>query len=185
MKTPSDMYFKVPRGMLVLGEKDNLNDAAEEGRILSSEAARIDAWWNDSRWKFTKRIYKGTDTHSIGLYSVYNLRLNSSFSAMDVAALRSSPEARSGLQVSPNSSYSDSSSKKLYSLLRNLHDKSGYSHTFGALDPVQVIQMAPHLSSIYVSGWQSSSTASTTNEPGPDFADYPMNTVPQKVKEII
>ncbi len=38
------------------------------------------------------------------------------------------------------------------------------------------------LSSIYVSGWQCSSTASSTNEPGPDFADYPMNTVPNKCK---
>jgi len=36
------------------------------------------------------------------------------------------------------------------------------------------------LSSIYVSGWQCSSTASSTNEPGPDFADYPMDTVPKK-----
>tara|TARA_B100000524_G_C23410892_1_gene284193 strand:- start:384 stop:551 length:168 start_codon:yes stop_codon:yes gene_type:complete len=44
--------------------------------------------------------------------------------------------------------------------------------------------MAPHLSSIYVSGWQSSSTASTSNEPGPDFADYPMDTVPNKVRGV-
>ena len=42
----------------------------------------------------------------------------------------------------------------------------GHSRTFGALDPVQVTLMAPHLTSIYVSGWQSSSTASTSNEPG-------------------
>ena len=61
----------------------------------------------------------------------------------------------------------------------------GYSHTFGALDPVQVIQMGPHLSSVYVSGWQCSSTASSTNEPGPDFADYPMNTVPNKVDHLV
>ncbi len=45
--------------------------------------------------------------------------------------------------------------------------------------------MAPHLSSIYVSGWQCSSTASSTNEPGPDFADYPMNTVPNKVDHLV
>lgn len=45
--------------------------------------------------------------------------------------------------------------------------------------------MAPHLSSVYVSGWQCSSTASTTNEPGPDFADYPMNTVPNKVDQLV
>jgi len=44
--------------------------------------------------------------------------------------------------------------------------------------------MAPKLSSIYVSGWQSSSTASTSNEPGPDFADYPMSTVPNKVDQL-
>eukprot|EP00591_Stephanopyxis_turris_P002051 CAMPEP_0195524196 /NCGR_PEP_ID=MMETSP0794_2-20130614/23875_1 /TAXON_ID=515487 /ORGANISM="Stephanopyxis turris, Strain CCMP 815" /LENGTH=463 /DNA_ID=CAMNT_0040654371 /DNA_START=465 /DNA_END=1856 /DNA_ORIENTATION=+ len=44
--------------------------------------------------------------------------------------------------------------------------------------------MAPHLTSIYVSGWQCSSTASSTNEPGPDFADYPMNTVPNKVDQL-
>ena len=42
----------------------------------------------------------------------------------------------------------------------------GHSRTFGALDPVQVTLMAPHLTSIYVSGWQSSSTVSTSNEPG-------------------
>lgn len=38
------------------------------------------------------------------------------------------------------------------------------------LDPVQVTQMAKHLETVYVSGWQSSSTASSTNEPGPDLA---------------
>ena len=44
--------------------------------------------------------------------------------------------------------------------------------------------MAPHVSTIYVSGWQCSSTASTSNEPGPDLADYPMNTVPNKVDQL-
>ena len=48
------------------------------------------------------------------------------------------------------------------------------SFTYGALDPVQVAQMGKYLETIYVSGWQSSSTASTSNEPGPDLADYPM-----------
>ena len=104
---------------------------------------------------------------------------------MDVAVLRPSKEARPSGQRSVRCSYSNSSSNKLYTLLRTLHSKGGYSHTFGALDPVQVTQMAPHLSSIYVSGWQCSSTASSTNEPGPDFADYPMNTVPNKVDHLV
>merc|ERR1711953_784938 len=58
------------------------------------------------------------------------------------------------------------------------------SHTFGALDTVQVTQMAKYLTSVYVSGWQCSSTASTSNEPGPDLADYPMDTVPNKVDQL-
>merc|ERR1712127_271545 len=58
------------------------------------------------------------------------------------------------------------------------------SHGFGALDPVQVVQMAKYLSTVYVSGWQSSSTASTSNEPGPDVADYPYDTVPNKVDQL-
>lgn len=96
--------------------------------------------------------------------------------AMDVASLRPSFQARGGgNRQSPGVSFSSQQSDKLWSLLTKLHKVGGYSHTFGALDPVQVIQMAPSLSSIYVSGWQSSSTASSTNEPGPDFADYPSN----------
>ena len=45
-----------------------------------------------------------------------------------------------------------------------------------------VSQMAKYLETVYVSGWQCSSTASTSNEPGPDLADYPMDTVPNKVR---
>lgn len=75
-------------------------------------------------------------------------------------------------------------SRKLYKLLRELQAEGKTSHTFGALDTIQVIQMAKHLSTVYVSGWQSSSTASTSNEPGPDVADYPMDTVPNKVDQL-
>lgn len=47
------------------------------------------------------------------------------------------------------------------------------SFTYGCLDPVMVTQMAKYLDTVYVSGWQCSSTASSTDEPGPDLADYP------------
>lgn len=75
-------------------------------------------------------------------------------------------------------------SMKLWSLLKEKAAVGGLSHTFGCLDPVQVAQMGKYLSSIYVSGWQSSSTASIINEPGPDLADYPYNTVPNKVDQL-
>ena len=95
--------------------------------------------------------------------------------AQDVVPLRPS------LLVEPAS---NRQAKKLWGLLTRLASQGQCSHTFGALDTVQVTQMAPHCSTVYVSGWQCSSTASTSNEPGPDFADYPMDTVPNKVHQL-
>merc|ERR1711871_31000 len=75
-------------------------------------------------------------------------------------------------------------SAKLYDMMRTHQAEGTCSHTFGSLDPVQVCQMAKYLSTVYVSGWQSSSTASTSHEPGPDVADYPYDTVPNKVDQL-
>lgn len=80
---------------------------------------------------------------------------------------------------------SSAMSEKLYAMMRSHQAKGSCSHTFGALDPVQVVEMAnAGITTVYVSGWQSSSTASTSNEPGPDVADYPMDTVPNKVEQL-
>ncbi|OCH94463.1 isocitrate lyase [Obba rivulosa] len=79
---------------------------------------------------------------------------------------------------------SDVLAKKLWASLSKHWKNKTPSHTYGALDPVQVTQMAKYLETVYVSGWQSSSTASSTNEPGPDLADYPSNTVPNKVEHL-
>ncbi|TDH73098.1 hypothetical protein CCR75_004727 [Bremia lactucae] len=97
------------------------------------------------------------------------------YGAADVVKLQGTiPASNAGVAMS----------RKLYKMLRELHDAKKTSHTFGALDTIQVTQMAKHLTSVYVSGWQSSSTASTSNEPGPDVADYPMDTVPNKVDQL-
>lgn len=74
--------------------------------------------------------------------------------------------------------------KKMFALLEEHEKNKTASFTFGALDPVQVSQMAKYVDSIYVSGWQCSSTASTSNEPSPDLADYPYDTVPNKVEHL-
>jgi len=85
----------------------------------------------------------------------------------------------------PLSYTSSALSEKLYGMMRKHQSEGTCSHTFGALDPVQVVEMAnAGLTSVYVSGWQSSSTAATSNEPGPDVADYPMDTVPNKVEQL-
>lgn len=97
------------------------------------------------------------------------------YSAEDVASKRGTLK-----QTYP----SDIQAKKLWSLLQVHKANKTASFTYGALDPIQVIQMGKYLDSIYVSGWQCSSTASSSNEPGPDLADYPMDTVPNKVEHL-
>ncbi|OSX60035.1 hypothetical protein POSPLADRAFT_1059323 [Postia placenta MAD-698-R-SB12] len=84
----------------------------------------------------------------------------------------------------PISYPSDVLAKKLWATLSEHFKRGTPSHTYGALDPVQITQMAKYLETVYVSGWQSSSTASSSNEPGPDLADYPSNTVPNKVEHL-
>ncbi|KAB2610611.1 isocitrate lyase-like [Pyrus ussuriensis x Pyrus communis] len=97
------------------------------------------------------------------------------YSARDVAALRGTLRQSYG---------SNEMAKKLWRTLK-IHQANGTSsRTFGALDPVQVTMMAKHLDTIYVSGWQCSSTHTSTNEPGPDLADYPYDTVPNKVEHL-
>lgn len=97
------------------------------------------------------------------------------YSAEDIA------KKRGTLKISyPSSQQSD----KLFKLLEDHDAEKSVSFTFGALDPIHVAQMAKYLDSIYVSGWQCSSTASTSNEPSPDLADYPMDTVPNKVEHL-
>eukprot|EP00971_Amphidinium_carterae_P128203 2539840-Amphidinium_carterae.2 len=86
--------------------------------------------------------------------------------------------------MDPNSVAGAKVSEKLYKMMRDHQAKGTCSHTFGALDTVQVVQMAKYITTVYVSGWQSSSTASTSNEPGPDVADYPYDTVPNKVDQL-
>ncbi|XP_077221346.1 isocitrate lyase-like [Tasmannia lanceolata] len=97
------------------------------------------------------------------------------YTARDVVSLRGSL----------GQSYaSNELAKKLWRTLRTHQANGTASRTFGALDPVQVTMMAKYLDTIYVSGWQCSSTHTSTNEPGPDLADYPYDTVPNKVEHL-
>jgi len=173
-------YENISRGLRVVPSlsttrKSNISNGGSDKDLFADsikrEAMKLSNLWNSSpRWEYTKRKYSTLD--------VLSLRPSA-------AALANNSNNSVANSTCPKCMYSQNSSSKLYTLLRTLHDHGGYSHTFGALDPVQVVQMAPHLSSIYVSGWQCSSTASTTNEPGPDFADYPSNTVPNKVDQLV
>lgn len=79
---------------------------------------------------------------------------------------------------------SNAQSKKLWKTLEKRFQDKDASFTYGCIEPTAVTQMAKYLDTVYVSGWQSSSTASASDEPGPDLADYPYTTVPNKVNQL-
>ncbi|KAF8624218.1 hypothetical protein AX15_005984 [Amanita polypyramis BW_CC] len=74
---------------------------------------------------------------------------------------------------------------KLYATLSKAAEAGQPVHTMGAIDPVQMTQMARHQDIVYISGWAASSLLTTaSNEVGPDFGDYPYTTVPNQVQRI-
>ncbi|RJE23633.1 Isocitrate lyase [Aspergillus sclerotialis] len=126
---------------------------ANEDQKYLEEVQAVKSWWQDSRWRYTKRP----------------------FTAEQIVA------KRGNLKIEYPS---NTQSKKLWGILEKNFKNRETSFTYGCLEPTMVTQMAKYLDTVYVSGWQSSSTASSTDEPSPDLADYPMNTVPNKVNQL-
>jgi isocitrate lyase len=59
---------------------------------------------------------------------------------------------------------------KLFSILGKAAEDGKPIHTMGAIDPVQMTQMAKNQQVVYISGWVASSVLTTgNNEVGPDF----------------
>ncbi|GAQ84562.1 isocitrate lyase [Klebsormidium nitens] len=128
--------------------------AEHEQRAFDAQVAEVESWWRSDRFRLVKRPY----------------------TAAQVVALRGHLRT---------SYASDVQAKKLWQILKHRQATRTCSRTFGALDPVQVAQMGQQgIDTVYVSGWQCSSTASSSNEPGPDLADYPSDTVPNKVEQL-
>eukprot|EP00808_Paulinella_micropora_P012863 g77614.t1 len=128
----------------------------DEERALQEQIKAVEGFFAKPRFKYTQRPY----------------------TAKQVAPLQQSEHV---LNAPPQS---NALAIKFYNMCRGMFERKEHTLTFGCLDPVQVTQMAKYMQCIYVSGWQSSSTASTSNEPGPDFADYPNNTIPNKVDQL-
>jgi len=74
---------------------------------------------------------------------------------------------------------------KLYALMEKASKEGKPLHTMGAIDPIQMTQMAKYQEVLYVSGWACSSVLTTgNNEVGPDLGDYPYTTVPNQVQRL-
>ena len=56
---------KIPRGLRVLPSQGNEQQKSlnKEYTNLQNDTASIERWWNESRWKYTKREYSGKDKY--------------------------------------------------------------------------------------------------------------------------
>ncbi|SCV70860.1 BQ2448_3622 [Microbotryum intermedium] len=128
----------------------------EEEADFAAQTQQIQEWFDSPRFKNLKRPY----------------------SASLVASKR-------GTQPISPLHPSNISAKKLFAALERASQHGRPLHTMGAIDPIQMTQMAPYLEVLYVSGWAASSVLTTgNNEVGPDLADYPYTTVPNQVQRL-
>lgn len=129
---------------------------AEEAADFAAQVASIDEWFSSPRFAGLKRPYSA-----------------------ELVATKRGTQPISPLQPA------NISAKKLHASLTRAQEAGRPLHTMGAIDPIQMTQMAPHLDVLYVSGWAASSVLTTgNNEVGPDLADYPYTTVPNQVHRL-
>ncbi|CAG7847550.1 2-methylisocitrate lyase, mitochondrial {ECO:0000303/PubMed:7117251, ECO:0000303/Ref.2, ECO:0000303/Ref.3, ECO:0000303/Ref.4} {ECO:0000269/PubMed:7117251, ECO:0000269/Ref.2, ECO:0000269/Ref.3, ECO:0000269/Ref.4}; Flags: Precursor [Serendipita indica DSM 11827] len=127
----------------------------EETKIFHARCAEVESFFKSPRFAGIKRPYTAKDVVS----------KQGSFPPVPL----------------PGSLLSD----KLFALFARAAKEKRPVHTMGAIDPVQVTQMARYQEVVYVSGWAASSVLTTANnEVGPDLSDYPYTTVPNQVHRL-
>lgn len=134
-----------------------------EDALFAKEIEQVKAWWSDPRWRHTKRPFTAEQIVS----KRGNLKIEYPSNAQS-KKLWKILEHRFDVSQPPASRGGEA--ERDANVRRQTKDAS---YTYGCLEPTMVTQMAKYLDTVYVSGWQSSSTASASDEPGPDLADYP------------
>tara|TARA_Y100000389_G_C17463838_1_gene523844 strand:+ start:2135 stop:3568 length:1434 start_codon:yes stop_codon:yes gene_type:complete len=79
---------------------------------------------------------------------------------------------------------SSTQAEKLRDIVTTNFKNKTASITYGCTDPCMVSHMNKHLDTIYVSGWQTASLSATDSGVGPDFADYPHDSVSKLVNRL-
>jgi isocitrate lyase len=73
-----------------------------------------------------------------------------------------------------------------YDRLRELFSERKSITTFGPYSPGQAVAMKRlGIEGIYLGGWATSAKGSTTEDPGPDLASYPLSQVPEEAAVIV
>ncbi|MCT7661805.1 isocitrate lyase ICL2 [Mycobacterium deserti] len=73
-----------------------------------------------------------------------------------------------------------------YERLRELYAQKKSITTFGPYSPGQAVTMKRMgIEGIYLGGWATSAKGSTTEDPGPDLASYPLSQVPEEAAGLV
>ena len=73
-----------------------------------------------------------------------------------------------------------------YARLRELFAEGKSVTSFGPYSPGQAVQMKrAGIEAIYLGGWATSAKGSTTEDPGPDLASYPLSQVPDEAAGLV
>ncbi|CAN5458972.1 isocitrate lyase ICL2 [soil metagenome] len=76
--------------------------------------------------------------------------------------------------------------EEFYTLLRQLFAAGKSITTFGPYSPGQAVAMKRMgIEGIYLGGWATSAKGSTSEDPGPDLASYPLSQVPDEAATIV
>ncbi|OBK12827.1 isocitrate lyase ICL2 [Mycobacterium asiaticum] len=76
--------------------------------------------------------------------------------------------------------------RAFYERLRELYDAKQSITTFGPYSPGQAVSMKRMgIEGIYLGGWATSAKGSTTEDPGPDLASYPLSQVPDDAAVLV
>jgi isocitrate/methylisocitrate lyase len=76
--------------------------------------------------------------------------------------------------------------QEFYDRLRELFARGEQITTFGPYSPGQAVMLKRSgIEAIYLGGWATSAKGSTTEDPGPDLASYPLSQVPDEASALI
>lgn len=120
------------------------------------QVADIQKWFDSSRFSEILRLY----------------------SARQVVEQRGS--------ISQDYTIARQAAEAFYEHLRGLFSERKCVTTFGPYSPGQAVAMKRMgISAIYLGGWATSAKGSTTEDPGPDLASYPLSQVPDEAATLV
>jgi isocitrate lyase len=130
--------------------------AEDETDLFEREVEEIKKWFSLPRFKGITRLY----------------------SARQVAQQRGT--------INTDYPVAREAAEAFYDRLRELFAKGEQITTFGPYSPGQAVTIKRMgIEAIYLGGWATSAKGSTTEDPGPDLASYPLSQVPDEAATIV